>query len=148
MAAFTEYDGFDRMPIGDSWRGGDAGSVLTDLNPWDGSAAGTIQATSLSIPVVAGAIGVGLGLMSKSDYAALVAAGLLSVLIFALVALKLLPLPPTETSKRGMQRSEDAGNGRRRDSSDRAGSGRRIPSGHQDRDGDRHDRRRGGRPDQ
>jgi hypothetical protein len=49
-----------------------------------------MQATSLSIPVVAGAIGVGLGLMSKSNYAALVAAGLLSVLIFPLVAFKLL----------------------------------------------------------
>jgi Kef-type K+ transport system membrane component KefB len=53
-------------------------------------AAGLMQSTSLSIPVVAGAIGVGLGLMSKSNYAALVAAGLLSVLIFPLVALKLL----------------------------------------------------------
>jgi hypothetical protein len=54
-------------------------------------AAGLMQATSLSVPVVAGAISVGLGLMSKSNYAALVAAGLLSVLIFPLAALKLLP---------------------------------------------------------
>jgi Kef-type K+ transport system membrane component KefB len=54
------------------------------------AAVGLMQATSLSIPVVAGAIGVGLGLMSKANYAALVAAGLLSVLIFPLVALRLL----------------------------------------------------------
>jgi Kef-type K+ transport system membrane component KefB len=53
-------------------------------------AAGLLQATSLSIPVVAGAIGVGLGLMSRSNYAALVAAGLLSVLIFPFLALRLL----------------------------------------------------------
>jgi Kef-type K+ transport system membrane component KefB len=53
-------------------------------------AAGLLQATSLSIPVVAGSIGVGLGLLSASNYAALVAAGLISVLIFPLVAVKLL----------------------------------------------------------
>jgi Kef-type K+ transport system membrane component KefB len=41
------------------------------------AAAGLLQATSLSIPVVAGSIGVGLGLMSRSNYAALVADGLL-----------------------------------------------------------------------
>ena len=58
-------------------------------------AAGLIQATSLSFPVVAGAIGVGLGLIYPSNYAALVAAGLLSVLIFPLMALKLLPSPPS-----------------------------------------------------
>jgi Kef-type K+ transport system membrane component KefB len=52
-------------------------------------AAGLLQATSLSVPVVAGAIGVSLGLLSTANYAALVAAGLLSVLIFPLVALKL-----------------------------------------------------------
>jgi Kef-type K+ transport system membrane component KefB len=53
-------------------------------------AAGLLQATSLSIPVVAGAIGVSLGLISPSNYTALVTAGLLSVVIFPLVALKLL----------------------------------------------------------
>jgi Kef-type K+ transport system membrane component KefB len=56
-------------------------------------AAGLMQATSLSIPVVAGSIGVALGLISASNYTALVAAGLLSVLIFPLVALKLLAVP-------------------------------------------------------
>ncbi|MEP7090438.1 MAG: cation:proton antiporter [Nocardioidaceae bacterium] len=49
-------------------------------------AAGLLQATSLSIPVVAGRIGVDLGLIQAANYAALVAAGLLSVLIFPLLA--------------------------------------------------------------
>jgi Kef-type K+ transport system membrane component KefB len=73
-------------------------------------AAGLMQATSLSIPVVAGAIGVGLGLMSKSNYAALVAAGLLSVLIFPLVALKLLPKPAADSPDRtgGVRRGQSA----------------------------------------
>jgi Kef-type K+ transport system membrane component KefB len=67
-------------------------------------AAGLLQATSLSIPVVAGSIGVGLGLISESDYAALVAAGLLSVLIFPIVALKLLAAGPPVPSESAIQR--------------------------------------------
>jgi len=54
------------------------------------AAAGLLQATSLSIPVVAGQIGVELGLIRPTNYAALVAAGLLSVVVFPLVALTLL----------------------------------------------------------
>src|SRR5436309_14774518 len=53
-------------------------------------AAALLQATSLSIPVVAGQIGVDLGLIRPTNYVALVAAGLLSVLIFPLVSLTLL----------------------------------------------------------
>jgi Kef-type K+ transport system membrane component KefB len=53
-------------------------------------AAGLLQATSLSIPVVAGQIGVDLGLIRPTNYVALVAAGLLSVLVFPLVSLSLL----------------------------------------------------------
>jgi len=53
-------------------------------------AGGLLQATSLSIPVVAGQIGVELGLIRPENYVALVAAGLLSVIIFPLVALTLL----------------------------------------------------------
>jgi ABC-type transporter Mla maintaining outer membrane lipid asymmetry permease subunit MlaE len=49
-----------------------------------------LQATSLSIPVVAGQIGVELGLIGPESYVALVAAGLLSVILFPLVALMLL----------------------------------------------------------
>jgi Kef-type K+ transport system membrane component KefB len=53
-------------------------------------AAGLLQATSLSIPVVAGQIGVDLGLIRPTNYVALVAAGLLSVVVFPLVSLSLL----------------------------------------------------------
>ena len=53
-------------------------------------AAGLLQATSLSIPVVAGQIGVDLGLIRPTTYVALVAAGLLSVIVFPLVSLTLL----------------------------------------------------------
>jgi Kef-type K+ transport system membrane component KefB len=57
-------------------------------------AGGLLQATSLSIPVVAGQIGVDLGLIRPTNYVALVAAGLLSVVIFPLVALTLLRREP------------------------------------------------------
>jgi len=56
-------------------------------------AVGLLQATSLSLPVVAGSIGVTLGLMTATTYAALVAAGLVSVLVFPLVAVPLLAGP-------------------------------------------------------
>jgi Kef-type K+ transport system membrane component KefB len=52
--------------------------------------AGLLQATSLSIPVVGGQIGVEMGLIRPTNYVALVAAGLLSVVVFPLVALTLL----------------------------------------------------------
>jgi Kef-type K+ transport system membrane component KefB len=69
-------------------------------------AAGLLQATSLSIPVVAGQIGVDLGLIRPTNYVALVAAGLISVVVFPLVSLTLLrdprvtkwPLAVTETT--------------------------------------------------
>jgi Kef-type K+ transport system membrane component KefB len=53
-------------------------------------AAALLQATSLSFLVVAGQIGVQLDLIRPPVYAALVAAGLLSVLLFPLTALTLL----------------------------------------------------------
>jgi len=53
-------------------------------------AAGLFQATSLSFLVVGGQIGVQLNLIRPVVYAALVAAGLLSVLLFPLTALTLL----------------------------------------------------------
>jgi Kef-type K+ transport system membrane component KefB len=56
-------------------------------------AAGLLQATSLSIPVVAGQIGVDLGLIRPTNYVALVAAGLISVVVFPLVSLTLLREP-------------------------------------------------------
>lgn len=53
-------------------------------------AGGLLHATSLSIPVVAGQIGVELGLIGPESYVALVVAGLLSVIVFPLLALTLL----------------------------------------------------------
>ncbi len=54
------------------------------------AAAALLQATSLSFLVVAGQIGVQLELIRPATYAALVTAGLLSVLLFPLTALRLL----------------------------------------------------------
>jgi Kef-type K+ transport system membrane component KefB len=56
-------------------------------------AAALLQATSLPFIVVAARIGVSLDLISEANAAALIAAGLLSVLIFPLVALGLLRQP-------------------------------------------------------
>src|SRR6266702_735487 len=53
-------------------------------------AAGLLQATSLTFIVAASQIGLELGLISKATGAALIAAGLLSVLLFPIVALTLL----------------------------------------------------------
>ncbi len=53
-------------------------------------AAGLLQATSLPFIVAATAIGVGLGEIAPATAAALVAAGLLSVLLFPLIAITLL----------------------------------------------------------
>jgi Kef-type K+ transport system membrane component KefB len=50
-------------------------------------AAGLLQASSLSFLIVASQIGVGLGLISRANAAALIAAGLFSVLIFPVLAL-------------------------------------------------------------
>lgn len=48
--------------------------------------AGLLQATSLSIPIVGGSIGVSLGLIRPENYVALVAAGLVSVIAFPVIA--------------------------------------------------------------
>jgi Kef-type K+ transport system membrane component KefB len=68
------------------------------LSPAHTAAGGLLQATSLGFLVVAGQIGVELGLIGPAAYAALVAAGLLSVLVFPLLALTLLR--STETAPR------------------------------------------------
>ena len=52
--------------------------------------AGVLQATSLPFIVAATTIGVEMGLMSTAESSALVAAGLLSVLLFPLTGLTLL----------------------------------------------------------
>jgi Kef-type K+ transport system membrane component KefB len=60
------------------------------------AAAALLQATSLSFLVVAGQIGVQLDLIRPATYAALVAAGLLSVVLFPVTALRLLRSPERE----------------------------------------------------
>jgi Kef-type K+ transport system membrane component KefB len=60
------------------------------VTPTQTAAAGLLQATSLSVLVVAGQIGVQLDLIRPATYAALVAAGLLSVVLFPAAALRLL----------------------------------------------------------
>ena len=57
-------------------------------------AGGLLQATSLSFLIVAGQLGIDLELISAVNYTALVAAGLLSVIVFPLVALGLLRRQP------------------------------------------------------
>jgi Kef-type K+ transport system membrane component KefB len=57
-------------------------------------AGGLLQATSLGFFVVAGEIGRELGVLSDATYAALVSAGLVSVLLFPLAALSLLRAEP------------------------------------------------------
>jgi len=69
------------------------------------AAGGLLQATSLSIPVVAGQIGVDLGLIRPINYVALVTAGLISVIVFPFVALTILrvrssPVPAPEAMPR------------------------------------------------
>jgi Kef-type K+ transport system membrane component KefB len=59
-------------------------------------AGGLLQATSLSFLIVAGQLGVDLELISAVNYTALVAAGLLSVVVFPLVALALLRRRPDD----------------------------------------------------
>ena len=53
-------------------------------------AAGLLQSTTLGFLVVAGRIGMDLGLLSAANGAALVAAGLVSILVFPSAALSVL----------------------------------------------------------
>ena len=69
--------------------------------PTDIVVAALLQSTSLSIPVVAGQLGVDLGLLRPENYSALVAAGLTTVIAFPSIASRLLgqyPLGNTVTS--------------------------------------------------
>jgi hypothetical protein len=61
-----------------------------------------LQATSLPFIVAATTIGVDLGLVDPAESAALIAAGLLSVLIFPITGLSLL-------RRGGMAKQDDAG---------------------------------------
>jgi len=77
-----------------------------DVGTRSSAAAGLLQATSLSFLVVAGQIGMELGLITEATGAALVAAGLLSVLLFPAGALALLrrePQPAPSPSRSASQ---------------------------------------------
>ncbi|MDP9295681.1 MAG: cation:proton antiporter, partial [Actinomycetota bacterium] len=67
------------------------------------AAAGLLQATSLTFIVAASQIGVELGVIGNATGAALIAAGLLSVLIFPIVALTLLDRDGHATTQEGLQ---------------------------------------------
>jgi Kef-type K+ transport system membrane component KefB len=69
--------------------------------------AGILQATSLPFIVAASAIGLELGLLDAAESAALIGAGLLSVLIFPLLGLTLLRGAP-ETAVSGAEREADS----------------------------------------
>src|SRR5580693_1824281 len=62
--------------------------------------AGLLQATSLSIPIVGGSIGVDLGLIRPENYVALVAAGLVSVIAFPITASALTGRKLADTATR------------------------------------------------
>jgi Kef-type K+ transport system membrane component KefB len=72
-------------------------------------AAGLLQATSLSFVVVASRIGMELGKISEATGAALVAAGLLSVLVFPILALTVLRRDEAGEARQGEGNRFDAG---------------------------------------
>ena len=63
------------------------------------AAAGLLQATTLTFPVVVAEVGRSLALLSSATAAALVAAALLSVLILPTAALALRPWSPTRPAE-------------------------------------------------
>ena len=85
-------------------RGVPAYLAVRTLGPRQTAAAGLLQATSLPFIVTATQIGVATGLMAPVTAAALVCAGLLSVLVFPAVALVLLRQPADVRSGRGARR--------------------------------------------
>ena len=76
----------------------------TDVGARRALIAGLLQATSLPFIVAAAAIGLDLGLVSAANGAAFIAAGLLSVLVFPLIALTLMG----ETDERSATRTGTA----------------------------------------
>ena len=75
------------------------------------AAAGLLQATSLPFIVAATAIGLALGLMAPATGAALVGAGLLSVVAFPTVALRLLQAGPAKRATPVLQSAKIADRG-------------------------------------
>jgi len=76
------------------------------LQPIQVATAALLQATTLPFIVAASQIGVELGLLDRATASALIAAGLLSVLLFPLLALTLLQ----RVTERGVAQTERASN--------------------------------------
>ena len=76
------------------------------LQPIQVATAALLQATTLPFIVAASQIGVELGLLDRATSSALIAAGLLSVLLFPLLALTLLQ----RVTERGVAQTERASN--------------------------------------
>jgi Kef-type K+ transport system membrane component KefB len=76
-------------------RGGPALLYQRKLGARPAVAAGLLQATTLTFPVVVAEVGRSLGLLTAATSAALVGAALLTVLIFPAIALALRPWSPT-----------------------------------------------------
>jgi Kef-type K+ transport system membrane component KefB len=72
------------------------------------AAAGLLQATTLTFPVVVAEVGRSLSLLSESAAAALIGAALLSVLLFPALALMLAPWSPPRPPAQGGPRPEAA----------------------------------------
>jgi Kef-type K+ transport system membrane component KefB len=72
-------------------RGGPALLYRRKLGTGPALAAGLLQATTLTFPVVVADLGLALGLLSSASAAALIGASLLSVLLFPALALTLRP---------------------------------------------------------
>jgi Kef-type K+ transport system membrane component KefB len=80
-------------------RGLPAALYRSTIEPREAVAAGLLQATSLPFLVTAAAIGLELGELTPETGAALVSAGLLSVIVFPIVSLGLLPKGPPATDQ-------------------------------------------------
>jgi hypothetical protein len=76
----------------------------TTLGRLETAVAGLLQATTLPFIVAAVSIGIDLGALDEATGAALIAAGLLSVLVFPLLALTLLRRAETPVTVAGPQR--------------------------------------------
>ena len=114
-ALFTNPSGLLRLPIFLLAllivRGMPALLYRPELGTRRAAAAGLLQATSLPFIVAATAIGRALGLIAPATDAALVGAGLLSVVAFPIVALRLLQAEPAKRATPALQSAKIADRG-------------------------------------
>jgi Kef-type K+ transport system membrane component KefB len=91
-------------------RGGPALLYRRKLGTAPAAAAGLLQATTLTFPVVVAALGSALGLLSPASAAALIGASLLSVLVFPAAALALRPWTRAPAQTPAPEPDEDVAN--------------------------------------